>query len=767
MLSRIQLLRNVGQFDSVDTGATILLDRYVLVYAENGRGKTTLTAILRSLATGDPIPISERRRLAAANPPHVVLQCAGGPPAAVFENGTWSRTFPNLMIFDDRFVNENVHSGLSVEAEHRQKLHELVLGAQGVTLNRRLQDLVARIEQHNIDLRNRADAVAANIRGTLSVDDFCALAAVPNVDNRILLTGRNLAAARDQNLVRTTPGLEALVLPAFDSSSITVILERDLPALDAAAATRVQQHLSRLGRGSEGWVADGMQRIVPAENGNDICPFCAQDLAQSTIINHYRAYFGKEYRRLRQSISDARDAIDRVHGQEVPARFERAVRVAIERRQFWSRFCDVPEIALDTESLAREWQESSDGLVAVLRAKQAAPLERMEIPEGVRAAIERFNTSRELVSALSRRLQEANNAVRTVKEHAAAGDPRTIAEELAALEVIRTRYTADVSALCEAYLTEKSAKAVTEHMRNRAKADLEQYRATAFPEYQAAINAYLGRFNAGYSIGRVTPVDTRGGPTCNYDVVINNTAVPITSAVTAPAEPAFRNTLSSGDRNTLALAFFFSAVDRDPGLADKVVVIDDPITSLDEHRSLTTAQELRHLGPRVSQLIILSHDKSFLCRVWQHIDKAHCTPIKIERVATGSTIAMWDVSSDSVTEHDRNHALLRSYLRDGPRGDSREVAQTLRPVLEGFLRVAYPEYFSPEPGILGRFTRLCRQRCGAADAILDARDTQELEDLVEYAHTFHHETNPAGVPLTVNDGELGGFVVRVLRFATR
>jgi wobble nucleotide-excising tRNase len=49
VLERIQLLRNVGQFDSVNAGANIPLTRLSLIYAENGRGKTTLAAILRSL----------------------------------------------------------------------------------------------------------------------------------------------------------------------------------------------------------------------------------------------------------------------------------------------------------------------------------------------------------------------------------------------------------------------------------------------------------------------------------------------------------------------------------------------------------------------------------------------------------------------------------------------------------------------------------------------------------------------------------------------
>src|SRR5712692_12040588 len=111
MINRLRLLRNIGSFDSVAEGANIPLARLTLVYAENGRGKTTLAAILRSLATGDPIPIAERRRLAAQHPPHVVLDCDGGPPTAMFQNNAWNRTPPNLVVFDDLLVDQNVYSG--------------------------------------------------------------------------------------------------------------------------------------------------------------------------------------------------------------------------------------------------------------------------------------------------------------------------------------------------------------------------------------------------------------------------------------------------------------------------------------------------------------------------------------------------------------------------------------------------------------------------------------------------------------------------------
>ena len=78
-------------------------------------------------------------------------------------------------------------------------------------------------------------------------------------------------------------------------------------------------------------------------------------------------------------------------------------------------------------------------------------------------------------------------------------------------------------------------------------------------------------------------------------MVVNAKSIPISGASPPAGEPSFRTTLSSGDRNTLALAFFFASLELDTALPDKIVVIDDPMTSLDEHRSLATVQEMRRL----------------------------------------------------------------------------------------------------------------------------------------------------------------------------
>ena len=111
-IERIQLLRNVGQFDSVTAGAQIPLTKLSLIYAENGRGKTTLATILRSVGTGNPALVEERRRLGSAHPPHVVMASLGRP--LTFQNGEWSARHPDMAVFDDAFVAANVCSGIAI-----------------------------------------------------------------------------------------------------------------------------------------------------------------------------------------------------------------------------------------------------------------------------------------------------------------------------------------------------------------------------------------------------------------------------------------------------------------------------------------------------------------------------------------------------------------------------------------------------------------------------------------------------------------------------
>ncbi|MDE2903073.1 MAG: AAA family ATPase [Chloroflexota bacterium] len=761
MIRRIRLIRSIGNLESVDTCRQIDLGQLVLFYGENGRGKTTLAAVFRSLATGEPNPIQERRSLTSDQQPKVVLDCDGDPPKAVFHGGQWNRKLPQLRVFDDTFVDENVHSGLFVESRHRKNLHGVILGSHGVKLQRQLEQIVDRAKRHNSELRVKRTAIPESVRFGFTVDRFCELTMIEDVDSQIRETERELAAARDQDAVSRTPLLEPIDLPDFDSEAIDKVLGRSLADLDATADARVRAHFESLGPGGEQWVASGMQRLSPSV-GKENCPFCAQDLSASNVIGHYRVYFSEEYSELKRSIDQALQAVQIAHDGDAVARFERAVSAASQGRVFWSRLCEVTQFEVDSDLAVRNWKSIREGLLELLRAKRNTPLERVCIPKSLQQAMSLHKSHRKKIEEYNRQMAASNTQIRGVKEKAAAANPELIHSRLNALRARKSRHMGVNMKLCDEYLAEKKAKEQTDQDRAITRQSLSEYRDEIFPELETSINSYLDEFSAGFKLAGVEAVDISGGASCTYSIEIHDRQVDVARA-SADGQPSFSTTLSSGDRNTLALAFFFAALEHDPDLSRKVVIIDDPKSSLDDHRSLTTVQVARRFAERVEQMMILSHDKRFLCNVWSGFDRSSTRALEIARDGTGSILREWPVHEESVTEHDRRHVDLLKFV-DGDTGNKREIARSLRPHLEGFLRVACPGEFPPEAK-MGNFLHICRERIGQKDEVLNNAGARELSEMLEYANRFHHDTNPAWREEIISDAELLGFVTRVLAFA--
>jgi wobble nucleotide-excising tRNase len=763
MVRSLNLLRNVGKFDNVAAGAQLTFSRLTVIYAENARGKTTLAANLRSLASGRTDLVTERARLGAQHPPHIVVDTGTGPPA-VFQNGTWSRTAPEIVVFDDTFVAENVCSGIEVGAAQRQNLHELIVGAHGIALTRALQAEVEQVEVHNRALREREAAIPAQVRGELTVDTFCALSMVPHLPRLIEEAERRLAAAREAGKVAEMATFSTLVLPKIDLDALRALLAKGLPDVDAGAFARVQDHLHRLGEGGETWVGEGM--VLAARlggQGRGECPFCAQDLGESHLLTHYRAYFGAAYDNLKRAITAAAHDFRAAQSSDVPAAFERSVRETVERWAFWKTFADVPSVEIDTAAIARIWKSAREHVERLLDSKCAAPLEAATVSAEVEQAVAEHNAQCDRIQELSDRLALVNPQLHILKEEVREANVATLASDLANLRAVEARHSAKIAPLCDAYLAEKAAKAATEQRRDRARAALDQHRQAAFPAYGIAINDFLQRFNASFRVGQIDPANTRAGSAANYTLVVDSNLVPLSGRA---GGPSFRNTLSAGDRNTLALAFFFASLQNDPLRAQRVVIIDDPMTSLDEHRTLHTVQEIDLLARDVAAMVVLSHSKPFLLSVWDKCQQLPKSAIEVRRAGAGSTLTSWDVNAAMVTEHDRRYAAAIAYLKQADPAMERRVAESLRPMLEAFCRVAYPADFPPGT-LLGPFHQECTRRARTPQAIMSVDNMQELRAILDYANRYHHDTNAAYATELINDAELTDFTRRTLAFIRR
>ena len=759
---KFKFLKNIGQFKHATGGTNLDPEKFTLIHAENGRGKTTLAAVLRSLASGDASPILERQRLGSQGQPHIALTCVGSTSDMVFQNGTWNRTLPEIKVFDDTFVDENVYSGMDVEARHRQNLHELILGEQGVALNGTLQELVSRIDGHNAALAEKAGRLPEDIRDGLSVDEFCRLPEIADIDNIIEEKELALSAAENQDSIRTASTFNAISMPTFDIEGIREILLTDLPDLDETAAAQVLAHIQGLGENGESWVAEGLNGV--SDDTDKPCPFCGQSLEGLELINHYRAYFSRSYSQLKSDVAEMLRNINDTHAHSVQMAFVQSVVAANQKQQFWAGYCDVPPIELDTESITLDWNAAKELVDLMLSEKRAAPLDRVEVSQEAIDLLVTFNAHRSAIDTVNAMLTNSNELINIVKERAATANAGDIRAILNRLRATKARFSEEFAPLCEDYMQEQVAKALTEAERTQARNDLDDYRTNIFPTMESGVNNYLQRFNAGFRIGSLEPsnIGRGSGSSCTYNVIINNEPVAVRGAPGAENQPSFRNSMSAGDRNTLALALFFSSLDENPNLADAIIVIDDPVSSLDDHRSQTTFETIRNLRDHVEQVIVLSHNKRFLCNIWDKLNGRNCLPLEIAQSGAESKIRSWNVSQDTITEHDLRQVQLREYATNQS-GNRRQVAMAIRLHLEGYLRVACAGDYQPGD-LLGAFVDKCRDRIGNPDEILDSRTAQELEELKDYGNLFHHDTNPASETEQINATQLLGFVKRTLVF---
>ena len=761
MIKNIRLLRNIGKFQHAHSGKNINFKRMTLLFAENGRGKTTLAAVFRSLAQRDSGPIVERRRFGASEDPHVVIISEHSSKAICFEDDSWTGTFPRIVVFDDTFVEENVYSGLTVSSQQWQKLHDLILGPKAVQLQRSLDEQVEKIECHNREIRNLENALKSHLPQGFTLDDFCFLKPDPNIVKRIEEAQKTFNAAKEKETLHKAPGFQLTDLPQYDLHEIEGILTSTLETLEQEALLRIQSHLRKIGEDGEDWIAKGMRYVSEGAGKSNVCPFCGESIKGAALIHHYREYFSECYSALKRRINRLIREHEQEFGANLQATVERELRDNVERQQYWAQFTNIAPITLKTDDIFQDCCAALHAVLQLLKAKQSAPLEKMAVSMEVSHAIEMYHKRPLEIAKLRERLELANEQIEALKAKVNRVGIEELECQLKQLNATKIRYRKEVAGLCDAYLRELKDKSDTEKSREEIREKLDEHRINVFPTYEGKVNQLLAKFGTDFSLNKLKPRNMRSGSTTTYGAKVGTTSVNVAGSA-GKTNSSFGTVLSAGDRTTLAFAFFLASLDQESKPDDTIVVIDDPISSMDSGRTLSTVQETRNLVDRFGQVIVLSHSKSFLCSIANNRHR-NITPIEIVRVGTGSDFAMWNLKEESLTEHDRRHTGFQEYLEDG-NGNKKELARNIRDHLEGYLRVTCPQYMSPGTPLGQQFIKSCRQKLGTVDEILTSCRLNELSDILEFAGRFHHETNPAWKTESIEDIELRAFVRRTLNF---
>ena len=209
------------------------------------------------------------------------------------------------------------------------------------------------------------------------------------------------------------------------------------------------------------------------------------------------------------------------------------------------------------------------------------------------------------------------------------------------------------------------------------------------------------------------------------------------------------------------MAFFLAHVERDQALGDKTVVFDDPFSSQDAFRRRQTVHEIAKVARSCAQVIVLSHDTTFLKQVWDKAPAAERVALTLaDHRAQGSKIMPVDLgrACQGLTATDIDD--LQTYVTSGA-GTLVDLIRKMRGVLETHCWITYPASFRSGQDWLGEIVRKIRD---GGDQHPAGDLHEELDQINDYIRQYYHGEDVAdATPDLIDPTELTGYVQRTLR----
>jgi wobble nucleotide-excising tRNase len=751
MLKKIVAIKNVGRFKNSAAGGDTHFNKHTLIHGANGQGKTTICTILRSLKTGNADHVLGRTTLGSTQLPDIHLLMEGGNHR--FNGKTWSGTHPHLAIFDSIFIGENVHSGDVVDTEQKRGLYRVIVGEAGVILAEEEAQLAADGRTKTSEITAAEKAIKSHLPPGGRLDTFLELPKIEDVEGKITAQESKLKTVTEAATIKARPTLVEVKLPSLPAE-LEAVLAATIDSVADDAEERIAAHLAAHGMTETGraWVNEGL------EHAGEDCPFCGQDIEGAPLVASYRAVFGEGYKQLKIRVSAMRSQIDLAFGEAAASKITLQAEQFRNGLEFWSQHAplDLREYP-STASAAMLAVHSA--LDTLLEKKENAPLEPIELNSSSRTAVASYAQEQEKVRAFNTDIGSANRIITAKKIEAGDGNTVPIKTELDRLKATKIRHSQNVAQLCNERAQAIKDKAAIDVRKATVRGKLDTHTASVVRPYQNRINDLLDNFNAGFTIAETQHSYAGGVATSSYRLVINKKAIDVGAGNTPTKLPSFRNTLSAGDRSTLALAFFIAYLECDRNLATSIVVFDDPFNSQDAFRRKQTIHEILKIGRKCAQVIVLSHDATFLKQIWEKCDTGGRAAIGIvDHGQQGSKIMVIDLEKACQGRTANDIDDLLSYHHDRA-GKPIDVVRKMRTILETYLRTTFPAEFL-EKEWLGDMIKKIRLG-GASHPAHHLYD--ELNEINESAQYHHGENLSDTTPDQLDPQELGGLVKRTLR----
>jgi wobble nucleotide-excising tRNase len=762
MLKKILHIKNIGLFQNA-TWTESEFYKATLIYAENGRGKSTLASIFRSCATSDTASIGLRQTLDSNEASEIKLLFNNGKSQsqAIFSEGKWSDSYPNILVFDTEFVDRNIYSGISVSPSHRQELLEFALGEDAVQLKQQL-DSESQKASESSKILSAIERELSGIREGMALEMFLDLQPDPNLGKKIISLQMRITAAEKNAILQKKLCPEKIAEPILDLDIFFAILSATLIDVEKKAEEIVRTHVDKHpNEDFEKWLSKGQ-----SFKNNNNCPYCDQNVADIDLVRAYKTHFNQAYIDLKSKVSSLLKDIEKQFYSmfvSIVSAIEKSQSIANE----WTEYIHPQNFEFNKESVKSAFDQIHNLFYELVKIKQQNLLESMEF-ETEKIQIKKiWSQVSAVIRICNQSIDLSANDISVFKENLASENIQILQQELKKLQLIERRHSRVIDNLIYNWNTAKTAKQKHEQKKVVLREKLDKLMIQTLEQYQVKINDLMAKFGVLFEIISLRPdyVGT-GLPRSNYGLKVKGHNVKLT----AEGAPSFSTTLSEGDKRTLAFAFFIARVEADPKLSDKIIVVDDPVCSLDRNRRNQTKRILRDIGMKSAQLIVLGHDSHFLRDLRDGLEdknvKIPTQLIKINRVRKDySDFNSFNIDIECASGYYQNHEILREFINGETVNDLYLVARSVRPLLEGYLHRRFPGHIQRN--------KLFGQIIGDAKAAQPPNPLVHLQPLVnelyeinEYAGQFHHDTS-ASADTQIVETELRAYAERALALIYR
>ncbi|GAA9315664.1 AAA family ATPase [Helicobacter pylori] len=635
-IKKIKSFKAFCGLDAIEMGE---FKDYNVIFGNNGCGKTSLTRAFELLISKNKC-IEKYRTISTAESPSIEFECKDGSYKIEPNSNIGAPSF-KVEIYNSDFLHNNApfnsEFGLKKLDDDTIILESSVLGEETKEINQ-LKNCKEKVEkrQKKIKDENSAETLSAKQESEIKKYDeeiekirkkVTSKTIQITLDeikiNNICEVSKNKFKVQEDALTNLEKDFDELdeAMKKFDDlkemelpkdyqtikDKLESLFSFDIDKEAGQVSEEIKEHMSKVGRE---FIEKGieLQKKMP----DNACPFCTQEITNN-IIQVYTSYFNKSIEQFNQDSLEVSGTLKKILEQwnikEILQSFERfepfMKKDSSTNKESLKNALEQIKVLLEKlqKEVDKKWGVKNKEKFQETDKKLLENYEKFQkCVDETRNILKQKKEQKEKLEKLKTELKEAR--IKKAK-HDSYDWQKSKEEAERKLSVLNCRH--------------ERLNRLLEKINKKLKGLYDQKR----PDIET-INNYLKALNLPkYSLDK------------DYRIVLNSDALENSKA---------KIILSDGEKTTLAFAYFLARLKlfyKKEDLKNLVVVIDDPISSLDEQRIYNTtclvakinqelAREKLSNEENKAQVFVLTHNHTFMARLINMIGK-HARYLQLER----------------------------------------------------------------------------------------------------------------------------------------